>query len=155
MNTQSNHLEMAIYRRHPNEKRNVKELNVGLLLNELTEDPYQLAGVHESGSLQLRVKRTQPWEIICGLFLIGSTLFLRGAANTMSKQVGQWLASRTKDLHGDAAVNCPHPQVRLPGKSIVTVDPDAPEKSRQAIALLIMEAARNSLRLQLIVESLN
>ena len=85
-------LEIGIYRREPKLHHNVIEIDVGPLLHELTQEPIHLANVGEDGTVKLSVERTHEWEIIIGLAVTGSGIFLTGVLKELGKRFGGWLA---------------------------------------------------------------
>lgn len=147
MPEQSQNLEIAIYRRNPEACWNVNEVEVGSLLNELTEEPFHLAAVGEYGTIKLAVQRTHEWEIVIALALTGSGIFLTGALTELGKRFGGWLADRIGKLG-----TIPNPEVRVPGLATVVVDPSDLINASDAISKLVSDAAQKGVPVQLIVE---
>jgi hypothetical protein len=140
-------LEIAIYRRDPEAGWNVNELDVGPLLYELTKEPFYLANVGEDGIVKLEVQRTHEWEIVIGLVLTGSGIFLKGALTELGKRFGGWLADRVGKLGTGGK-----PEVRATGLVTVTVEPSELEKASKGIAQLLTDAGDKNVRVQIVVE---
>ena len=139
-------LEIAIYRRDPEAGWNVNEVDVGPLLYELTEEPFHLANVGEDGAVKLEVQRTHEWEIVIGLALTGSGIFLKGALTELGKRFGRWLADRVGKLGTGGK-----PEVRATGLVTVTVEPSDLEKTSKNIAQLLRAAGDKNVRVQIAV----
>ena len=147
MSEASLNLQIGIYRRDPDAHWNVTEVEVGSLLNQLTEEPFYFANVGEDGSIKVEVQRTHEWEIVIGVALAGSGMFVKGALTELGKRFGGWLADRIAKL-GTQQV----PEVRCPGAATVVVNPSALNEASTAITHLIAEAAQKRARVLLIVE---
>ena len=117
MNAQSQRLVVAIYRRDPEANWNVNEVDVGSLLGQLSEEPIHLAAAGEPGEIKLEVQRTHEWEIVVGIVLTGTGIFLSAALKELGKRYGGWLADRISEL-GTAS----NPEVRAPGLATVVVE---------------------------------
>jgi len=107
MSDETKVLRISIYRRDPEAHWNVTEVDVGPLLFQLTEEPFYLARVNEEGTVKLEVQRTHEWEILIGLVLTGSGIFLTGALTEIGKRFGGWLVDRMTKLSTTV-----HPEVR-------------------------------------------
>ena len=140
-------LELAIYRRDPEATWNVGEVDVGPLLHQLTEEPFHLANVGEDGTVKLDVQRTHEWEIVLGLVLVGSGIFLTGALTEIGKRFGGWLADRARKLGTTG-----RPEVRAEGIATVVVDLDDLERASKGIAQLLSDASDKKIRLQVVLE---
>jgi hypothetical protein len=140
-------LEIAIYRRDPEDTCNVTEVDVGPLLFQLTEEPLRLANVGEDGTIKLEVQRTHEWEIVLGLALIGSGIFVKGALTELGKLFGGWLVDRVSKLGTGGK-----PEVRAAGIATVLVDISDLPKASNGIAQLLAEAADKNIKVQVVVE---
>lgn len=147
MNAQSQSLVVAIYRRDPEANWNVNKVDVGSLINLLTEEPYYLANVGEKGDVKLEVQRTHEWELVVGLVLTGSALFLKGAITELGKRFGSWLADRVAKLG-----TTKDPEVRAPGLATVLVSPSDLHTAAEGISELLGKAAKKGIQVQLVVE---
>jgi hypothetical protein len=147
MTTNSLAIQIGIYRRDPEANWNVNEVEVGSLLNQLIEEPFHFAKVGEDGSIQVEVQRTHEWEIVVGLALIGSGIFLKGALTELGKRFGGWLADRMGKLRTQQ-----NPEVRSQGATTVVVNPLALNEASAAITTLVANAAQAGTRVLLIVE---
>ena len=147
MSEETRKLEIAIYRRDPEASWNVTEVDVGPLLYELTEEPYYLANVGEEGTVKLEIQRTHEWEILIGLAVAGSVIFVKGALTELGKRFGGWLADRIGKLHTSS-----NPEVRAQGMATVKIDPSNLEAASKSIAQLLSDASDKNVRVQLVVE---
>jgi len=147
MSEETRKLEIAIYRRDPEASWNVTEVDVGPLLYELTEEPYYLANVGEEGTVKLEIQRTHEWEILIGLAVAGSVIFVKGALTELGKRFGGWLADRIGKLHTSY-----NPEVRAQGMATVKIDPSNLEAASKSIAQLLSDASDKNVRVQLVVE---
>ena len=140
-------LEIAIYRRTPEASWNVSEVDIGPLLYELTEEPIHLANVGEEGTIELEVQRTHEWEILIGLAIVGSGIFLKGTLTALGERFGGWLADRIGQLGTRS-----NPEVRAQGAVTVRVDPSSLEASSKAISQLLSDASEKNVLVQVVVE---
>ena len=147
MSEETKKLEIAIYRKDPGEERNVNEVDIGPLLNGLTEQPFILANVGEKGTVKLEVQRTHEWEIIIGLVLTGSGIFLAGALTEIGKRFGGWLADQFSKLGTSTK-----PEARAKGKTTVKIAPDDLDAAGKGVAKLLTYSSERKVRVQLIVE---
>lgn len=147
MSEETKRLEIAIYRRNPEASWNVTEVDIGPLLYELTEEPFHLANVGEDGTVKLEIQRTHEWEIIIGLAVTGTGIFLTGALTELGKRFGGWLADRIGKLGTSS-----NPEVRAQGMTTVKIDPGNLEASSKGIAQLLSDASEKNVRVQLVVE---
>ena len=139
-------LEVAIYRSEPTFEWSVYEIDTGSLLYPLTDTPSHLTnGV--DGTIKLEVQRTHEWELVIGLTLTGSAVFLKGALNALGERFGDWLADQTTRL--GTQVNA---EVRAPQIMTVVVDPIDLPKASEGISKLLEQAAKTGTRVELILE---
>ncbi len=113
----------------------------------MTEEPVHLANVCEDGIVKLEVQRTHEFEIIIGLALIGSGIFLTGALTELGKRFGGWLADRIGKLGTSS-----NPEVRAQDMTTVKIDPGNLEASSKGIAQLLRDASEKNVRVQIVVE---
>ena len=147
MSEETKKLEIGIYRGDPEDEWNVTEVDIGALLYELTEEPDHLANVGEDGTIKLEVQRTHEFEIIIGLAVTGSGIFLTGALTELGKRFGGWLADRIGKLGTSS-----NPEVRAQGMTTVKIDPGNLEASSKGIAQLLRDASEKNVRVQIVVE---
>jgi hypothetical protein len=149
MTIESLTIQIGIYRREPEAHILVKELEpgVGALLGQFTEEPRYFSKVHEGGVIKLDVQRTHEFEIIFGLILMGSAIFLKGALEETGKRFGGRLA----DWMGSLGTK-QNPEVRCQGLATVVVNPSAMNECSASITKLITDAAKTGTRVLLIVE---
>jgi hypothetical protein len=140
-------LEVALYRSDPLEHRNVNELDVGLLLGQLVEEPFYLAKANEEGSIQLAVQRRHEWELVVGLALAGGAVFLKGALSELGKRFGGWLAGQVGTLR-----TTNQPEVRA-GQTVHRIDPNALGGVESTMVAVFVEAAEKRVQVRIIVES--
>ncbi|HUU19990.1 MAG TPA: hypothetical protein VMW72_22750 [Sedimentisphaerales bacterium] len=147
MSEETKRLEIAIYRKDPEENWYVNEVDVGPLLYGLTEEPFNLANVGEKGTIKLEVQRTHEWEIIIGLVLAGSGIFLAGALTEIGKRFGGWLTDQVIKLSTST-----NPEARARGMTTVKIAPGDLEDAGKGITKLLSYASERNVRVQLIVE---
>ena len=147
MSEETKRLEIAIYRRNPEARRNVTEVDIGPLLYALTEEPFHLANVREHGTIKLEIQRTHEWEFIIDLVVTGTAIFLKGALTELGKRFSGWLADRIGMLGTSS-----NPEVRTQGMITVKIDPSNLEASSKGIAQLLSDASEKNIRVQLVVE---
>ncbi len=140
-------IEFAIYRRDPDSRENIKDVNAGLLFNALVEQPYHLANVGEDGTIKFEVQRTHEWEIVIALVLTGSGIFLKGALTEIGKCVGKWISNCASELNTSR-----NPEIRTSNVASVLVNPSDLEKASKGIAKLLSHAADEGIRVQVVLE---
>lgn len=149
MSDQSRAFEVAIYRRNPGAGQYFydEHVDVGSLLRAITDDSLRFVAPGEQGDVTVHVKRTHEWELVIGLALTGSGIFLASALKELGKHFGDWLAGRVGKLGTKA-----NPEVRADGIGTVVVDPSDLPKAMDAIGKLLTDSAAKRIRVQIIVE---
>jgi hypothetical protein len=140
-------VHIGIYRRDPDAHVIVDDVDVGSLVGQLTKEPRYFAKVPLGGAIKIDLQRTHEFEIIIGLALVGSGIFLKGALEELGKQFGRWLVDRQATLGTKR-----QPEVRGQGLVTVVINPSAMNETSAAITGLVKEAAQAGTRVLLIVE---
>jgi hypothetical protein len=142
-------IQIGIYRRDPGAHVKVTELeyDVGLLLGQFVQEPRYFSNDLDGGAIKVEMQRTHEFEIVIGLALVGSGIFLKGTLEEMGKRFGGWLA----DIMGRLGTK-QKPEVRCQGHTTVVVDPSAMNECSASITKLVTEAAQAGTRVLLIVE---
>jgi hypothetical protein len=147
-------IETAIYVSGPGTSRNVNELDYGALVAAITEDRWILpvpapGGGHsyEDGTVTVTARRTHEWELILGLVIAGSGAYFAGALQNLGEKTVEWVVDQAKKRGAHR-----HPEVALPQGSGVKIDPGQPQASIPDVANLLEQAARQHLRVHIIIE---
>ena len=148
MAEQSIKLEIAIHRRAPEEKWNVDEVKVGALVNELTEEPIHIARAGEEGSIKLEVQRTHEWELLLGLLVTGSGIFLTAVLTELGKRFAGWLADQIRQLNIKGKV-----ELRAQGMARVVISQAELATAQAAITDFVKAAAQKGLPVEVVLEA--
>lgn len=135
-----------VFRHYPEDGQfNVSDLDFGLLIGGLTEEPDRLAyygaigADEERGHIKLELERPHEWEFVLGAIVTGGAIFAKGIIETLGKRLGTWIADQVEKKRSKEKV-----KVRGSNDESVTIDPENVAEARDAFYQVLLKTAERN-----------